>query len=326
MTTAPLEVPAPRAIPIYRALEEIPVDFGPSVITVGNFDGVHLGHQGLMRAAAAEARALGIRSIAITFDPHPAQFLYPDVAPKLLTFLPQRLSLIGATGIDAILVLHFDRALSRVTAREFARDVLVGKLRVSAMHEGPSFRFGHGARAGVIELAEFGAEFGFRVEVHPVVRVHGLDVSSSAVRALIAAGDVRRARWMLGRVFGVHSTPARGRGIGFKLLVPTVNLAPYEGLLPANGVYVTRLWTADRCFQAVTNIGNRPTFGEPSFAVESHILDFEPVELRDETPLHLEFLRRLRPEMEWPSPEALRTQIMKDVARAKHYFRLIDRD
>ena len=323
MTPARLEVPAPSAIPIYRALEEIPADFGPSVITVGNFDGVHLGHQGLMRGAAAEARALGIRSIAITFDPHPAKFLYPDVAPKLLTFLPQRLGLIASTGIDAILVLHFDLALSRVTAREFARDVLVSRLRVQAMHEGPSFRFGHGARAGVIELAEFGAEFGFRVEVHPVVRVHGLDVSSSAVRALIAGGDVRRARWMLGRVFGVHSTPARGRGIGSKLLVPTVNLAPYEELLPANGVYVTRLWIEDRCFQAVTNVGNRPTFGAASFAVESHILDFEPVELDDETPLHLEFLRRLRPEIEWPSPEALKAQIVKDVAKAKRYFRLI---
>ncbi len=323
MTAARLETPAPRAIPIYRALDEIPADFGPSVITVGNFDGVHLGHQGLMRAAAAEARALGLRSIAITFDPHPAQFLYPDAAPKLLTFLPQRLKLIAATGIDSVLVLRFDLALSRVTAREFARDVLVGKLRVRGMHEGPSFRFGHGARAGVNELAEFGAEFGFRVEVHPVVRVHGLDVSSSAVRSHIATGDVRRARWMLGRVFGVYSTPARGRGIGSKLLVPTVNLAPYEGLLPADGVYITRLWIVDRCFQAVTNIGNRPTFGEPSFAVESHILDFEPVDLDASSPLKVEFLRRLRPEMEWPSPEALKAQILKDVARAKRYFRLV---
>jgi riboflavin kinase / FMN adenylyltransferase len=323
MTAAPLEPHPARAVPIYRALAEIPADFGPSVITVGNYDGVHRGHQRLLTSAAAEARALGVRSIAITFDPHPAQFLYPDVAPKLLTFLPQRLDLIAATGVDAILLLHFDAALSRVTAREFARDVLVGRLRVQGMHEGPSFRFGHGARAGVKELAEFGAEFGFKVEVHPVLRVHGLDVSSSAVRALIAAGDVRRARWMLGRVFGVVSTPARGRGIGSKLLVPTVNLAAYDGLLPGFGVYVTRLWIADRCFRAVTNIGNRPTFGEPSFAVESHILDFEPVDLDEQTPIKLEFMHRLRPEMQWPTPEALKAQIMKDVAKAKRYSRLL---
>jgi riboflavin kinase / FMN adenylyltransferase len=312
----------PRSIPIFRAIDEIPLDFGPSIITVGNFDGVHLGHQGLLTGAAAEARARRIRSIAITFDPHPAQFLYPDVAPKLLTFLPQRLELLSATGIDAVLVLPFDEALSRFTAREFVRDILVGRLGVSGMHEGQSFRFGHGARAGVAELKEFGAEFGFGVEVHPVVRVHGLDVSSSAVRSLIAAGDIRRARWMLGRQFSVYSTPTRGRGIGSKLLVPTVNLAPYTGLLPGFGVYVTRLTIGERCFQSVTNIGNRPTFGEASFAVESHILDFEPVDLNDETPLKLEFLHRLRPEIEWPTPEALMAQIMKDVARAMRYFRL----
>jgi riboflavin kinase/FMN adenylyltransferase len=127
---------------------------------------------------------------------------------------------------------------------------------------------------------------------------------------------------MLGRPFGVRSTPARGRGIGTRLLVPTVNLAPYDGLLPAFGVYVTRLTVGGRCFQAVTNVGNRPTFGVASFAVESHILDFEPVELDERTPVELEFLLRLRGEIEWPSTQALMAQILKDVARAQRYFRL----
>ena len=149
----------------------------------------------------------------------------------------------------------------------------------ASVHEGQNFRFGHGAAAGIEELAAMGAELGFTVRVHEAVRVRGMEVSSSAVRALVAAGDVRRARWMLGRPFTVLSTQARGRGIGTRLLVPTVNLAPYDGLLPAFGVYVTRLKIADRAFQAVTNVGNRPTFGEASFAVESHILDFEPVKL-----------------------------------------------
>lgn len=149
-----------------------------------------------------------------------------------------------------------------------------------------------------------------------------MDVSSSAIRALIAAGDVRRARWMLGRPFAIKSTPARGRGIGTRLLVPTVNLAPYEGLLPEFGVYVTQLRIDGRAFRAVTNVGNRPTFGEPSFAVESHILDFEPVNLDEQTPLELEFFLRLRGEMTWPSAEALKAQIMIDAARAKRYFRL----
>jgi riboflavin kinase/FMN adenylyltransferase len=136
---------------------------------------------------------------------------------------------------------------------------------------------------------------------------------------------MRRARWMLGRPFTVRSRPARGRGIGTRLLVPTVNLAAYDGLLPAFGVYITRLTVGSRRFQAVTNVGNRPTFGAASFAVESHILDFEPVDLDEQTPLELEFLLRLRPETEWPSPEALKAQIFKDVAKAQRYFRLLAR-
>jgi riboflavin kinase/FMN adenylyltransferase len=307
--------------PVYRSFDEVPRDFGPSIAVIGNFDGVHRGHQQILGAAAAEARSRGMRSIAITFQPHPAQFLYPSEAPRLLTFLPERLKLLATTGVDAILVLQFDEALSRVTAEDFVRDFLVGVLRVRGVHEGTNFRFGHGARAGVNELRAFGEEYGFNVHAHSAVRVHSLEVSSSAVRSLIAAGDVRRARWMLGRVFGVHSHPAKGRGVGTRLLVPTVNLAPYEGLLPGFGVYVTRITIGDQCFESVTNVGNRPTFEGVGFGVETHILNFEPVDLTDETPLHLEFLLRLRGEVQWPSTEALKAQIFKDVARAKRYFR-----
>jgi len=195
-------------------------------------------------------------------------------------------------------------------------------LGVRSLHEGGNFRFGRRAEAGVEELRKFGARFGFAVHVHPPVRVRGMEVSSSAIRALVAAGDARRARWMLGRPFAVRSKQARGRGIGGRLLVPTVNLAPYDELLPAFGVYVTRLTVGGRRFQAVTNVGNRPTFGEASFAVESHILDFEPIEMDEQTPHDLEFMLRLRGEKKWPSPEALKAQIFKDVERAKRYFRL----
>jgi riboflavin kinase/FMN adenylyltransferase len=263
-----------------------------------------------------------MRAVAITFDPHPEQFLRPEAAPRLITPMAERLRLLAGTGIDAVVVLPFDAALAELTAREFVRRVLVEAMGVSALHEGGNFRFGRHAEAGIRELEIFGAEFGFAVHTHEAVRVHGLEVSSSAIRRLVTAGDMRRSRWMLGRVFGVQSTPARGRGIGSKLLVPTVNVAPYAGLLPGFGVYVTRLTVRGRCFQAVTNVGNRPTFGEVSFAVESHILDFEPMDLNEETPIDLEFLMRLRGEMEWPSTDALKAQIFRDVARAKRYFRL----
>ena len=307
---------------IYRSLEEIPAGFGPSVAAIGNFDGVHLGHQQILTAVVAEARARQACSVALTFDPHPEQVLRPGKAPLLLTPMEERLRLLAGTGVDAVIVLPFNAALARLSPHDFVRRVLVEKLRLRGLHEGGNFRFGHRAAAGVEELAGFGAQFGFGVQLHPAVHVHGLEVSSSAVRALIAAGDVRRARWMLGRPFEVRSTHARGRGVGTKLLVPTVNLAPYEGLLPAFGVYVTRLTVGERCFRAVTNVGNRPTFDGVGFGVETHILDFEAFDLTDETRLQLEFLFRLRPEMTWPTPEALKAQIFRDVARAKRYFGL----
>lgn len=311
---------------IFRSLDEVPAGFGPTVAVIGNFDGVHRGHHQVLTTVAAEARQRGWRSISITFDPHPECFLRPAAAPKLITPIPERLKLIAATGVEAVLVLNFCESLACLSARKFVETILVTKLGVRSIHEGANFRFGHRAEAGITELAEFGNEFGFRVTVHQAVEIHSLVVSSTAIRELVAAGDMRRARWMLGHTFAIRSTPARGRGIGGRLLVPTVNLAPYSELLPAFGVYVTRLTIAsaegDRCFQSITNVGNRPTFGEPSFAVESHILDFEPVDLTEDTPLELEFLLRLRPEIAWPSPEALKAQIMKDIARAKLFHRL----
>jgi riboflavin kinase / FMN adenylyltransferase len=311
-----------RGAAIYRSVAEIPIGFGPTVATIGNFDGVHLGHQEILGGVVKEARSIGARAAAITFDPHPEQVLRPAQAPKLLTPLSERLRLLSATGVDAVLVLRFDASLAALTADEFVRQILVGALGLRSVHEGASFRFGHGAAAGVKELEAFGAASGFAVHIHRPVETHGLEVSSSAIRALVAAGDMRRARWMLGRPFAIFSTQARGRGVGTKLLVPTVNLAAYDGLYPAFGVYVTRLKVPGRTFKSVTNIGNRPTFGDAGFAVESHILDFEPVPFDDETPIELEFLLRLRGEQAWPSPEALRAQIMKDVARARRYFSL----
>ena len=314
-----------RAVPVYRSLGELPAGFGPSAVAVGNFDGVHLGHREILAAVAADARAMQGRSVAVTFDPHPEHVLRPAKAPKLITPTPERIRLLAGTGVDAVLVLPFDAALAHLAPRAFVEQILVGALGVRRVHEGANFRFGHRAAAGVNELAAFGAEFGFSVRVHEAVHVRGLEVSSSAVRALVCAGDVRRARWMLGRPFAVLSTPARGRGIGSRLVVPTVNLAPYDGLLPAIGVYVTRIKIDGRVFESVTNAGNRPTFGAPSFAVETHILDFEPMDLNQDTPLELEFLLRLRGEIKFPTPEALRAQIMTDVARAQRYFRRVGR-
>src|ERR1700676_2671638 len=213
------------SVPVYRSIGDIPAGFGPSIAAIGNFDGVHRGHRRILGAVVEEARARNARAVALTFDPHPEYFLRPDRAPKLITPTPERLRLLSLTGVDAIVLLPFDETLAHMPPREFVERVLVEALGVRGLHEGGNFRFGYRAAAGVTELAEFGAEFGFKVEVHRPVRVHGLEVSSSSVRELVAAGDMKRARWMLGRPFEVRSTPVRDRGVGTRLLVPTVNLA-----------------------------------------------------------------------------------------------------
>jgi riboflavin kinase/FMN adenylyltransferase len=309
-------------IAVYRGLKEVPADFGPCIAAIGNFDGVHCGHREILRAVADEARRRGIKAVAITFDPHPDKFLRPDCASGLLTPMEHRVRLLAETGVDAVVILSFDQVLARLTARQFVEWVLGDALGIAGLHEGGNFRFGHKAEAGVHELAALGKEFGFTVTVHNAVHVHGLEVSSSAIRNLISAGDVRRARWMLGRSFSIYGTQKRDRGVGSRLLVPTVNLVPGAGLLPANGVYITRLHLAGRSFRAVTNVGIRPTFEGAGFSVESHILNFEPVVMDENTALEVEFLKRLREEKRFDSTESLKAQIMNDVARARRFFAL----
>jgi riboflavin kinase/FMN adenylyltransferase len=311
---------------IFRQLAEIPPNFGPSIATIGNFDGVHRGHQGVITEVVARARALGMQSVAITFDPHPVRVIRPESSQPLITPLAEKLELLASTGIDSILILPFTVELSRTSARTFATEVLHNTLHVTELHEGENFRFGHHAEGNIDSLEVLGRELGFSVRVYTPQAVRGEAISSSTVRKFIAEGDVSHVRALLGRPFTIISTPAAGRGYGTRYTVPTINLAPYAELLPANGVYVTTLTvgagSSAETFDAVTNVGNRPTFGADSFAVESHLLNFHPIALDESTPLTLAFLHRLRPEMRWPNPESLREQIGRDVAKAKRYFSL----
>ncbi len=309
----------------YRQLAELPTPATPVVATIGNFDGVHLGHQGVIAEVIARARFLGGRSLAITFDPHPARVLHPERPHLFLTPLARKLELLAATGIDATLVLPFTDELRRSSARDFATRVLARALHVTEVHEGANFRFGRQAEAGVTGptgLQALGRELGFSVTIYDPLSLRGGPVSSGRIRALIAAGEVSQARALLGRPFSIDSTPASGRGFGSRYAVPTINLAPYPELLPAHGVYVTTLAVGEETFHAVTNIGVRPTFGAASFAVESHLLDFHPIPLTGQTPLRLTFLLRLRSEQRFADVEALRAQIARDVTRARRFFAL----
>ena len=311
---------------IFRQLADVPLNFGPTVATIGNFDGVHRGHQWVIDEVVARARELGIPSIAITFEPHPARVLRPESTLPLITPLTEKLELLSTTGLDAVVVLPFTKEFSRMSARDFATEVLQRGLHVIELHEGENFRFGHHAEGDVNNLETLGRELGFTVRVYSPRNIRNQPISSSRIRQLITEGDVSQVRACLGHPFAIASTPASGRGYGTRYTVPTINLAPYADLLPANGVYITTLTIgagpSAEIFDAVTNVGNRPTFGADSFTVESHLLNFHPIVLDEQTSLNLSFLKRLRDERRFPSPEALREQIFRDVATAKRYFSL----
>src|SRR6185437_11358835 len=259
---------------ILRSLDELASNTKPSVVSVGNFDGVHLGHQLVLKSLVDRARESGAQSAVVTFDPHPSHVLHSSRRIPLITPLPQKLDLLAANGIDLTLVLEFNEELRRWPAREFAQRVLRDALHTIEVHEGETFRFGYGAAADVAGLSDLGREFGFTVRAYEPRIIDGAPISSSRIRALIAAGDIADANALLGRNFSVRSTPAHGRGYGTRYTVPTIPLAPYSELLPAIGVYVTKLsvgsGNSGRVFQGVSNVGNRPTFGADSFAVETH--------------------------------------------------------
>ena len=310
---------------IFRSLHDLPPDLGPVIATIGNFDGVHRGHRWVIDQVNTRARELGLRSLALTFDPHPVRVLRPEAPHVLITPLAAKLQQLATTGLDATLVLPFTTALSRLSAETFAREILHDALHIREVHEGENFRFGYGATVDIHGLAALGRRLGFTTHAYAPYVLRGEAVSSSRIRKLICAGQMASARALLGRSFSVQSVPASGRGYGTRYTVPTINLAAYLELLPANGVYITQLRVGGEVFRAVTNVGNRPTFGADSFTVESHLLNFHPIALTPDTPLELTFLHYLRAERRFDSPDLLRAQIMQDVGKAERFFSLAAR-
>ncbi len=305
----------------FRHLDDVPRDFGPAILSVGNFDGVHRAHRHVIDEIVRRAKAENAHSLVVTFEPHPARILPPHHNFKLLTPLPEKLLLLEATGVDAVLLLAFTRDLSLMTPRQFAHEILKKRLHAREVHEGYNFHFGHKAAGNIQVLRDLGREMGFEVHDYPEMRLRGEPVSSSHIRKLLSEGRVSRARHLLARPFSILSTAGRGRGYGAKYTVPTINLAHYEELVPKDGVYVTRTRVGDECFDSVTNVGNRPTFGSDSFAIESHLLNFHTLELSRDTEVEVHFLDRLRDEIKFPSVEALKEQIGRDVRLAQRYLR-----
>jgi riboflavin kinase / FMN adenylyltransferase len=290
-----------------------------SVVTIGNFDGVHRGHLALLERTVARARDTGERSVVVTFDPHPAAVLRPDAVPPLLQSVDDRVAALRAHGIDEVVVVAFTAELAMRSPEEFVLDLLVERLAASAVVVGENFRFGRRASGDVAMLTELGRQHGFDVEAVPLVTTDEATLSSSALRALLASGDLEAVGRGLGRPFTLEGEVVAGEGRGRTIGVPTANVAvPAGRALPADGVYACWVWTADeQRYAAVTNVGWRPTFGGTSRTVEVHLLDApEGLDLYG-TRLRLAFAARIRGEQRFDGVDALVARIQADVTEAR---------
>jgi riboflavin kinase / FMN adenylyltransferase len=293
-----------------------------AVLTIGNFDGVHLGHQKILHRVLKRARASGHLAAAITFSPHPVRVLRPDSAPPLIETLEQRLARIEELGLDAALILHFDREMAALAPEEFVRRILCDSLRASAVVIGETFRFGHRQAGNAGTLVALGRTQGFEVEpISPVV-IRGVAVSSSQIRRAIHEGRVSRAARLLGRPFSLAGEIQSGTATGRNVLFPTLNLATTQELLPGRGVYVTETVVEGGAYRSATNVGFRPTFDGTRLTIESHLFDFS----REITAgrMEIRFCRRLRDERKFSDVSELFEQIQRDFSRARLFFARLD--
>jgi phosphoribosyl 1,2-cyclic phosphate phosphodiesterase len=294
-----------------------------SSLAIGNYDGIHLGHQAILRAAVERAHESGAVATALTFDPAPLKLLRPESAPLRLSTNQQRTEWFEALNLEAAVVLPFTHELSRLAPNDFVEQILVRDLCVKTVLVGENFRFGHRQSGDVQLLRELGVRHNFELAIIPPVQFHGEIVSSTIVRREIMRGDVTHAARLLGRPFVLTGEVVSGTGNGTRFTFPTLNLVPEQELLPGRGVYITRTYFdgLSRSVRSVTNIGMRPTFNGQSITVETHLLDTVP----EKTParIQVQFWKRLRQEKKFGNPEELRVQIARDIAIAQRFFNLL---
>ncbi len=289
-----------------------------TALSVGNFDGLHLGHQKLLRMLVERAQTRGERAAVITFDPHPLRLLRPEQAPQMIQTMAQRLAGFEQMGLDAALVLRFDRALSEVSAEEFMQRILLDGLHAGTILVGENFCFGHRGAGNVDSLREFGKAHGFDVETVAVAEAGGRMVSSTAVRQAVAAGNVEETVSLLGRPFALTGEIRPGAGRGRTIQFPTLNLLPEQELLPRLGVYATESVVNGKVYFSVTNVGTRPTFDGRGVTVESHLFAFS--EHVTSGRMEVRFLQWIREERKFSGAEALAEQIGRDVREAEKFF------
>lgn len=300
---------------IFRDWRDLPPDARGASVALGNFDGVHLGHRAILKTAIDRARAERGTAFALTFDPLPAKVLAPARAPRLILAPEDKLEMLGRAGIDGVIVLNFTLELSRLTPREFVHDYILGKIAARAVVVGHSVSFGHNRTGNASVMVDLGRELGFDVTVVGPVKEGGVEVSSTKVRELIAAADLKAASDLLGRYHFLSGRVVRGRERGRTIGFPTANLQPETECIPPDGVYATRVILEDGVYPSITNIGMRPTFAEQERSIETHIFDFDR-ELYG-MKIKLELVERVRPERKFESAEALGKQIAQDIQRVK---------
>ncbi len=291
----------------------------PTVLTLGVFDGLHLGHQLIMRTIVERARIISAVPTVITFDPHPRAVLHTESAPPLLQTFDQKIEALGVLGIEQTIVIRFTQEFASIRAKDFLRDVVRDRLQAKEVYLGCGFAFGYRREGNIELLREAGAELGFYADEVPEFRLCGRRVSSSRIRELLATGRVNLARRMLGRPYGVEGRVVRGDERGRTIGFPTANLQPQNRVIPRNGVYVTATLIGGAWRRSVTNIGTRPTIksdGEPS--IETHVLNWSGDLYGDV--VRVRFLHRLRDEQKFNSLDELKEQIKRDEGRAANYF------
>src|ERR687891_641571 len=303
---------------IFCHIEDRALSPWESVATLGNFDGIHLGHQALVRNAVADAGRLGIPSVVLTFEPHPLKILAPERAPNLILAHKDKMQLLQSFGVDIVVVQNFDLSFASLEAKEFVRRFLVDRLKIKKVWVGQDLRFGQRRKGDVDDLTRWGKELGFEVGVVPPVMVNGIRVSSTGIRQLLAEGRVEEVEPMLGRYHFVSGRVVSGHRRGRELGFPTANISPRTEVLPPDGVYATLFQFGGKEILSVSNIGVNPTFGSGPRTVETFILDFND-DIYGQS-VKLSFVKRIREEKKFGSVDQLIEQMGIDVACARAIF------
>ncbi|MEK6528621.1 MAG: bifunctional riboflavin kinase/FAD synthetase [Nitrospirota bacterium] len=293
-------------------IEHLTGKFAYPVVAIGNFDGVHLGHQAIFRMISERAKKKNGTSVILTFEPHPLRIIAPERAPQLLTPFKDKINLIESFGVDVIICINFTKDFASIKAEDFVKNILVANIEPKEIFIGSNYRFGKGRKGSPELLKELGSQYGFEVTVVNEIKINGAALSSSKIRTLIAKGKIEDASLFLGRHYSVVGIVVEGAKRGKKLLnIPTANIAVFNELLPKDGVYAVSVELDRKTYGGAANIGFKPTFEDKKFSFEVHILDFDKDILGKN--IRVNFIKRIRDEMKFPDIETLSAQMRKDI-------------